>query len=456
MRRLHILGAAGTVTGSRFLYETDEARVLVDCGLFQGPRVVRERNWQPLRTRALDAVVLTHAHVDHSGFLPKLVAEGYPGAVYCSPATAELLGFLLRDAAYLQEEDARRISRREGVELAPLYTSEDAEEALRRLRPLKLHTPLEIAPGVTVELFEAGHILGACHVRLEHQHHKTLFSGDIGRYDALLLRDPEAVPDVDVLVMESTYGGRTHPSTSPNDDLAEVLERVFSRGGVALVPAFAVGRSQDLLYRMRLLQDEGRLGKVPIWLDSPMAVGVTELYPKHPEAFDDWVGKAEDFPRNLLPTTLQFSRTSNDSKALAGLQGPAIIVSAAGMCSGGRILHHLTQRLGDAANAVLLVGFMAEGTLGRRLADGETEVRIHGHWHEVRAEVCSIHALSAHADHPTLLRWVKALPGRPASIVLVHGEDSAREALAEDLRSRGHQVEVPAQGQILPLGSSLA
>lgn len=455
MVRLHFLGASGTVTGSRFVVETDHAAVLVDCGLFQGPAELRERNWARLRTpRRLDAVVLTHAHIDHSGWLPRLVREGYPGVVHCTHATAELAPILLADAAYLEEEDARRQSRRGEGEVSPLFIAEDAEEASARLRGHPWRVPVEVAEGVSVRFLRAGHILGAASVEITVEGQVIVFSGDVGRWGVPLMRDPEPPDHADIVVVESTYGDRVHPDVRAEDELADIVNAAVKRGGVLLLPSFAVGRTQELLYVLHKLEDQGRIPRLPVIVDSPMATDVTGLFCHFPDEFDPDVRAAirdGSCPLSVKTSRTRFSRTPEESMALNALEGPAIIVSSAGMCTGGRILHHLKHRLPDPRTTVCFTGFMVEGTLGRRLLGGADVVRIHGIEVEVHAHRVQATALSAHADRRGLERWLRGLREPPARVYVVHGETGASAALAETIGSWGWSVEIPRHGEVVTL-----
>jgi metallo-beta-lactamase family protein len=449
-------GGTDTVTGSKFLIEVPGGSILVDCGLFQGRREVRELNWRdPFGDGLLpDEVVLTHAHIDHTGYLPRMVgSHGYDGPVRCTAATADLLAVMLPDSAKLQEETAAyanktKYSRHDPA--LPLYTAGDAAAALRLLHPANYHEWIE-APGGRIRFSFAGHILGSAHVTLEAEGRRIVFSGDVGRWDVPVLKDPEPPVAADLLVLESTYGGRRHsePDVDPGDALAEAVNRVAGRGGVMVIPAFSIGRTQEVLYRLRELEDAGRIPVLPVFLDSPMAIDATEVYRRHHEEHDLEVRALEEAGTNpLRPARLEYSHTVEDSKRLNGVREPTIIISASGMATGGRVPHHLKRRLPHPENLVCFVGFQAEGTPGRMLVDGVDTVRIHGEEIDVRAEVIRLEAFSAHADESELLRWVgEAVPGR---IALVHGEDQAREALAAALRDAYDcEILLPAMGEVL-------
>jgi metallo-beta-lactamase family protein len=456
-RALQFLGAAGTVTGSMHLVTAGGRRILLDCGLFQGPKALRLRNRDrrvPDR-RSLDAVVLSHAHIDHSGYLPLLARQGFRGPIHCTSGTAELLGVVLPDAAHLQEEDAERANRRGYTKhrpALPLYTLEDAHAALRLVQPHRYGEPFAAAQGVTALLRPAGHILGSATVELQLGGARLVFSGDLGRYDRPILCDPEAVPAADVLLLESTYGDRAHP-TGAEEDLARVVRGAAQRGGVILVPAFAVDRTQELLWMLHRLEEAGRVPALPVYLDSPMAIEVTEIYRRHPEDYDAQMAQAlASGARPLATEQLRIARTVQESKAINDVRGPAVIISSSGMAAGGRILHHLAQRLPDPGTTVLLVGFQAAGTRGRALEDGATELRMFGRAVPVRAGVERIDALSAHADCAETLRWLGGFERPPRVTYLVHGEADGAEGLAGAIRKRlGWDVEIAADGACVGL-----
>jgi metallo-beta-lactamase family protein len=463
MATLQFLGAAGTVTGSRFLLEHQGRRVLVDCGLFQGRKEWRLRNWEkwPVPADSIDAVVLTHAHIDHSGGLPRLVKEGFSGPVYCTPGTADLCGLLLPDSAQLQEEEARfankeRYSRHSPA--LPLYTAQDAQRALTRFRKLRYDEPQEILEGLTLQLSRAGHILGSAVVSLElaSTRQRVVFTGDLGRYNAPILRDPQGVAHATTLVAESTYGNREHGSADPSDVLAEIVNRTFERGGMLVIPAFAVGRTQDILYRLRRLEDQGKVPVQDVYVDSPMACDATPLYLAHPDDHDLVMGSLIEQGRTPLSTArTRFVTAVNDSKRLNALRGPGIIISASGMATGGRILHHLAQRLPGEQNTVLFVGYQPEGTRGRRLLQGEKELKMHGRFVPVRAEVKQISGFSAHADWKEMLRWMQGLQTPPLQTLLVHGEPAALDGMRAKVAERGWMAHVPEYLETVELAAGL-
>ena len=430
---LTFLGAAGTVTGSRFLLDDGQTRVLVDCGLFQGHKVLRKRNRAPLGTpvRGLDAVVLTHAHLDHSGYVPALLEQGYPGRVHVTGSTADLCGVLWPDSGHLQEEDARYANRKgfsRHAPALPLYTEEDAIAALERLEVHGWDQPYRVG-AFELRHLPAGHILGASMVRVVHPEGTVLFSGDLGRPDDLVMRAPTPLPGCDLLVMESTYGDRLHGEDDPVEQLFEAADRVLGRGGSLLVPAFAVGRAQAVLHAFASLIDEGRLPAVPLYLNSPMATRVTELYRSHLGEHRLTEADCRRFDRRV-----QWVSTVDQSKALVADKGRKIVVSASGMATGGRVLHHLKAMAPHRNNGILLVGYQAAGTRGAQLRNGAAFVRIHGCEIPVEAEVLTVDGLSAHADAQDLRDWVNKNP--PPRIVLVHGEpeasDTLRRALCDD------------------------
>ncbi len=432
---LTFLGAAGTVTGAKFLLETAGARVLLDCGLFQGPRELRARNWESAvpGSTGLDAVLLSHAHVDHSGWLPRLAREGFRGPVYCTPGTADLLAIMLPDAARLEEEEAEFRNRAGATRYRPalpLFTEDDARQALALVRRVPFGERRDPARGVSARFLPGGHILGASIVDVGVGDRRLVYSGDLGRYDVPLLRDPARVEVADTLLVESTYGDRRHPADDGSPALVTAVQRAVERGGILLVPAFAVGRTQEILYLLRMLEDAGRIPRVPVYLDSPMATAATVVYALHTEEHDaDLAQRASAGERPFAPARFHLSATPADSRRLNALDGPAIIVAGSGMATGGRVLHHLRQRLGDPRTTVLFVGFQAPGTRGRALADGADRVRIFGEDVAVRATVSTTDALSAHADRDGILRWLGGFARPPAATWIVHGEPGAAEAL---------------------------
>ena len=459
MGQVTFLGACGTVTGSCTLLELGGTRLLVDCGLYQGDEELEQRNWRPFpfRPQDIDAVVLTHAHLDHTGLLPRLAAQGYGGPVYCTRPTRPLAGLVLEDAGALQEEEAR-FAKKKGysrhADPRPLFTRRDALQALRLLEPLKFGDEHEIGPGVTVRFVRAGHLLGAASIEIKaksalggRQH--WLFSGDVGRYDAPILRDPEPPASVpDALLLESTYGDRNHPDEDPTRELAAIIRRTFDRGGCVLIPAFALGRTQDLLFHLSEIALAGGVDPDVVFLDSPMAIKATEIYRQATPEFDaETLALLKADANPLAADRFRRCHTVEESKALNDRREPAVIVVASGMATGGRIVHHLANRLPDRRNTVVFVGYQAAGTRGRALLDGAQSISIHGRRIPVAAEIGQMQGLSAHADCNDLLRWCKALPGKPRRIFLNHGEDPARKALAAAIAEMGWpRPELPLAG----------
>lgn len=458
---LWFLGGVETVTGSRFLVEREGARVLVDCGLFQGLRELRRRNWQPfpVEPASIDAVVLTHAHLDHCGFLPALARDGFRGPVFASPPTAELAAILLADAGHLQEEDAAYANRKgfsKHAPALPLYTEEDARAALALVRAVPEGQPFAVAPGVRATLHRAGHILGACSVALALDGAgAVVFSGDLGRADPALVAYRDPVPrDTRTLVCESTYGDREHPSREAAvAALRDAIRRPLARGGAAIVPAFAVDRTPALLLALRELVRAGELPRTPVFVDSPLALAGLEIYRRHPEWLDPAVAAAirrGDDPFD--PGDLREARSPAESRAINDVRFPCVIVSASGMASGGRVLHHLKARLPDPRTSVVLVGFQAAGTRGRLLADGARFVKIHGHYVPVKATVVSVDGFSAHADRNELLGWLRTAAPPPEITYVAHGEPAGARALADTLeRELGWAAVVPRLGERVAL-----
>jgi metallo-beta-lactamase family protein len=459
---IRFLGAAGTVTGSKHLLTLNGQRVLLDCGLFQGLKALRLRNWQPLPFDAagVGAVVLSHAHLDHCGALPLLVRQGFRGPIYCTPATKELTAIILLDAAHLQEEEAE-IANRYGYSkhhpALPLYTTEHAEAALRLLEPRGYGTPFRVTKDVVTVYRRAGHILGAATVELQLDAgtpRRLVFSGDLGRWNRPILRDPELVPEADVVLVESTYGDRVH-STDATDALARVVRDAVRRGGALIIPAFAVGRVQELVWTLRHLEETNAIPTVPVFVDSPMAIEVTDFYCRHTEEHDVDMALLLDAKRNPLRSREhRLVRTATESKALNDRSGPMIIISASGMATGGRVIHHLKARLPDDRTTVLLPGFQAAGTRGRALADGAREVRIHGRSVPVRATVVTLDGFSAHADRDEIVRWLSGFRHPPKRVYVVHGEAQAADSLAATLRARfGWDASVAEDGATVALPS---
>ena len=442
------LGGAGTVTGSKYLVQHDGKSLMVDCGLFQGYKQLRLRNWPPLPVlpNHVNAVVLTHAHLDHSGYLPLLVREGFHGKVWCTPGTRDLCEILLPDSGHIQEEDAA-FANRHGFSkhhpALPLYTQEDARISLKQLRTVASHHLFEPIHGWQARLHGAGHILGASSLYLEVGGKRLLFSGDLGRSDDLVMLPPDPPPAADAVFIESTYGNREHPNDNLVDELASPLERIAARGGTAVVPVFAVGRAQALLHAIAVLKQQGRIpASLPVYLDSPMAIHSTELFAQHLGEHRLNAAQCRDMAHAATMT-----RTPDESKAIALQHGPKVILAASGMATGGRVLHHLVQYLGDHRNMVILTGFQAPGTRGATLANGGTQLRIHGQDIGVRAEVFQLHSASAHADARQVMHWLRAVPGQPHRAFVIHGEQDAADTLRQRIENelRWHAM-VPEHG----------
>jgi metallo-beta-lactamase family protein len=464
MATITFLGAAGTVTGSKYLIEAGGKRLLIDCGLFQGPRELRQRNWdhQPLDVSTIDWVILTHAHLDHTGWLPCLVRDGYRGPIFADPATIELVNVLLLDSAHIMEEDAQTAARhnlsRHNPPL-PLYTHQQVAPVLAALKPIPREGPSAISPQFAVRLRDAGHILGSANIELtvtENGRTTTvMFSGDIGRFNNLILKSPEPPPHCDVLLCESTYGDRDHPTDPPDQAIADIVNRVAKRGGVIVIPAFAVDRTQSLMYVVRTLEDAGRIPKLPIYVDSPMAITVSTFYREHHEDYNAQFTAEAAHGDPLDAHTIHLTRSVQDSKQINSVKTPAIIISASGMASGGRVMHHLVQRLPDARDAVILAGFQAQGTTGRMLQDGAKSVRILGQDVAVQAEVQNLGQFSAHADRGEILRWLGGIPAPPRTTYLTHGEPTASQALKTLIESKkpGWKIVLPAYRQTFDLNA---
>jgi metallo-beta-lactamase family protein len=467
---LTCLGAARTVTGSKHLLETNSRRVMVDCGLFQGVKPLRERNWQalPMRADSVDAVVLTHAHLDHCGYLPRLVAQGFRGRVFCTGATAELTRIVLADSAKLQEEDAERANRKHYTRHAPalpLYTIRDAERAMGLLQPVGYNRPMPVAPGVEAEFINAGHLLGSAYarVRIAETGQVILFGGDLGRYGRPVLPDPTTVPEADVLLVESTYGDRLHEPDDDGERVAKLIKTTAARGGKLIIPSFALGRVEELLYWVRHLEIAGRIPKLPVYVDSPMAASVLDEYRQRLRELDPQIaematfnghGAAEHHRQVCAFCTERLTVVSSveESIAVQASDAPAIVISSSGMATGGRVLHHLFRALPDPKNSVLLAGYQAEGTRGRKLKDGAHVVRIHGQDVPVRAQIESVDSMSAHADAGEIMRWLGGFTKPPALTCLVHGEPGPMDALKARIEKEVHwKVKTPEWGEKIEL-----
>ena len=459
MISLTFLGAARTVTGSKYLLEFGGRRVLVDAGLFQGLKELRERNWEdlPIRPDSIDAVVLTHAHLDHCGYLPRLVAQGFRGRVFCTQGTQDLCRIVLPDAARLQEEDAE-LANRGGYSrhkpALPLYREVDAARALTHLQPCGYDRPLPVVDGIEIEFINAGHLLGSSYVRMHVDGRTVLFGGDLGRYDRPVLPDPAPVQETDYLLVESTYGDRLHEKDDNGDRLCRIVNDTFAQGGKLIIPAFAIGRVEELIYWLKRLEDERRIPQLPVFLDSPMAAAALARYtdrvreldpeldpanhdataPHDGPAHEPWEARARHAPQEramAIFATTRFTvvQSPDQSKQLTASRQPSIVLSSSGMAEGGRVLHHLKAALPHARNTVLFAGYQGVGTRGRRLIDGEDSVKIHGEWVRVAARVEHLDSMSAHADANEIMRWLGGFARPPARTFIVHGEPAAMEAL---------------------------
>jgi metallo-beta-lactamase family protein len=464
---IEFVGAAGTVTGSMHLVRTKHATVLLDCGLYQGRRRESfERNRKlPLPIEDLDAVVLSHAHIDHSGALPNLVKSGYDGPIYATPATRDLCAVMLRDAASIQQSDARFLNRqaekegRDEPEVLALYDDDDVIETMSRFFSVPYHRGAPIAPGIRLTFLDAGHVLGSAVTVLDVEEdgktRRIVFTGDLGRDGRPILRDPEVPEGTDVLLLESTYGDRVHGDPDAlNDDLARVVNRTCARGGKLLIPTFALERAQEVIYALKELRGKGLIPAVPVYVDSPLTVKITDVFRLHPECFDTETRallSAHSSPFDF--DQLRYVDDVEGSKAIDAEKGPAVILAASGMCEGGRILHHLKAWIEDDRSTVLIVGYQAQHTLGRRLVEQRTRVRIFGVERDRRAEVVVLNGFSAHADQKDLVRFAQrvAAKGRLAQIALVHGDPRPQHILAELLTAKGRRITIPAPGDTLTI-----
>jgi metallo-beta-lactamase family protein len=445
MADLTFLGAARTVTGSKYLLETNGVRVLFDCGMFQGLKELRLRNWEefPVPPESITAVVLTHAHLDHVGYLPRLVAGGFRGTVFCTPGTADLSRLVLPDSARIQEEDAKQANKhgysRHATAL-PLYTEPDALRALSMMRPVGFDRAVEIADGVTIDFSPAGHLLGSAFVTCTLAEGKRiLFGGDLGRYNRPVLPDPaRPMVAVDAALLESTYGDRDHAEDDEGEALAQVIRDTSARNGKLIIPAFAIGRVEELLYWVRRLERERRVPVLPVYVDSPMATEALKFYIARVGELDAEMKPQQKEVSTFATARFQTVASPQQSKALTANRRSAIVISASGMATGGRVLHHMAAALPDERNTVLFVGYQAAGTRGRALVDGAQDVRIHGRVIPVRARVARLDSMSAHADRGEILRWLGTFPAKPGRLLLVHGEPGPMDALKAQVEGRLH------------------
>jgi metallo-beta-lactamase family protein len=427
--KLTFLGATGTVTGSKYLLETGSKRILIDCGLFQGVKPLRLKNWEPLPfdPGSIDAVVLTHSHIDHSGYIPVLVRDGYRGVIVSTRGTFELCEILLPDSGYLQEEEAR-FANRHGFSkhhpALPLYTEEDARRSLGSFLPVSTQHDVEIADGIMLRFRPAGHIIGAATAEIRANDLTVLFSGDLGRSQDILMKPPTPVASADYLILESTYGDRLHSRSDPQEALAAVINRTVERKGAIIVPSFAVGRAQSLLLLVQRLKRSKSIPDIPVYLNSPMAIDATDIFRRH-------VGehRLSDEECRELYRDVHLVRTTDESKALNRRSGPMIIISASGMATGGRVLHHIAAFAPDPRNTILFTGYQGVGTRGETITSGATEVKIHGSYVPIRAEVAMLDSLSAHADYGEILQWLRNFTSPPKEVFLTHGEPAASDAL---------------------------
>ncbi len=454
MPHLTFLGGAGTVTGSKYLVETGPTRVLIDCGLFQGLKNLRLRNRQPLpiEPASLDAVVLTHAHIDHSGYIPVLVKEGFDGPIYCTHGTRDLVNILLPDSGYLQEEEARYAAKRgysKHPHPQPLYTRNDAERSLPLLVPKAFGESVPVTDDVSVRFARAGHIVGAASVHLQCAGLTVAFSGDVGSPTDPLMAPPEPIVQADYLVVESTYGNRSRPKDDPREILEKVIRRTLERGGTVLVPSFAVGRAQVLLHLISSLREAGRIASVPVYLDSPMAIQATHIMARHT---DDHRLTAADCER--IDAMTRYTRRPQESREIGETDEPKIVISASGMASGGRVLHHLKAMAPNPVNTILIPGFQAAGTRGEAIVHGADSVKIHGEYVPIRAEVVHTDTLSAHADYGEILDWLGSVREPPRRTFVTHGEPAASDAMRRRLTEEfGWKADVPELGDQVALSA---
>ena len=453
---LEFVGAAREVTGSCHILRVNGRTILLDCGLFQGKRSESEQKNRrlPLPVREIDAIVLSHAHIDHAGRLPFLVAEGYAGSIWCTPATRDLCAIMLADSAHIQEKDAEFLARRRREHIEPLYAMKDAVRAVELMLGIPYRRDVEVVPGVRLTFLDAGHILGSASVVLDIEEDGTrtrlVFSGDVGRSGLPIIRDPRPPEGADILILESTYGNRDHaPVEGARDELARVVRETAARGGRVLIPAFAVGRAQEIIYELHLLVRDEQIPPIPVYVDSPMAIDATSVFEMHPDIFDRGEAFVQEVQALFRHAQVRYTRDVEESKRINSAQGPLVVIAASGMAESGRILHHLLHGASNPANTILVVGFMAEHTLGRRIVERQPMLRIFGEDVPLRAKVEIINGYSAHADRGELHRWLDAVAAggrRPRQIFLVHGEPEAQDAFAARLGGDGWSVSCPTPG----------
>ena len=440
---LTFLGAAGTVTGSKHLLDLGDHRILIDCGLFQGLRELRHRNWAafPIAADRIDAVILTHAHLDHCGYLPRLVGQGFRGRVFCTPGTRDLCTLVLPDSAHIQEEDARQANKHrysKHVPAEPLYTEIDAARALDRLQPVGYDRPVPVIPGaseISVEFINAGHLLGSAYARVRIGDKTILFGGDLGRYGRPILPDPTPVTEADILLVESTYGDRLHERDDDGEALARIVIDVAAKGGRLIVPSFAIGRVEEVLYWLKRLEDARRIPALPVYIDSPMALGALAFYTSRIMELDEALRPATRAVTAFYTSRMVTITSVQQSKELVASREPAIVIASSGMATGGRVLYHLEAALPDPRNTVLFVGYQAAGTRGRVLCDGAKQLKMHGQFVPVAAKIEKIDSMSAHADAGELMRWLSGFVRPPSMTYLVHGEAGPLQALADRITS---------------------
>lgn len=450
--KLKFLGGAGTVTGSKYLLTTDNYKILIDCGLFQGVKNLREKNWQafPEDITTIDAVILSHAHIDHSGYIPALIKAGYTGKIFCSAATLDLCKVLLPDSGYLQEEDARyanykKFSKHQPA--LPLYTEDDARKSLGQFETINFNQTFEPLKGIRVTLNPVGHILGACSIRVEADGKSIIFSGDVGRQNDLVMYPPKPLKDADYLVVESTYGDRRHEEIDAFQFFEDIINTTSKRGGIVLIPSFAVGRTQINLHIIQQLKDQKRIPDLPVHLNSPMAISATEIFCKHHEEH-----RLSDQECQVIDQNTHYVKTPEESIELNGSKFPSVIISASGMASGGRVLHHLKTLLPHHQHSIVFIGFQAPGTRGDALINGASEIKIHGQYYPVKAQIHHSGSLSAHADYLEIISWLKQSTIQPKRVFVTHGERTASDAMRVHLKETfGWRTCVPDAGEEVEL-----